>query len=192
MHTIEPYYNWRDHYESSEDPLSPFFEKEYSEFLFSEKIYDHFIHPQWDNIGSSTLFLKVLFADYDEGFVIMELMGEWNDTLHNDIMIFKRNIVEHMMLQGINKFILIGENVLNFHASDDCYYEEWFEEVEDEEGWIAMLNFRQHVMEELQEANVDSYLVLGGQLNELGWRTYSPKGLCQLVENCVTKRLGIA
>jgi len=31
---------------------------------------------------------------------------------------------------GDIQFILIGENVLNFHSSDDCYYEEWFQDVE--------------------------------------------------------------
>ena len=38
----------------------------------------------------------------------------------------KRNILETFMANGIQKFILLGENVLNFHGSDDCYYEEWF------------------------------------------------------------------
>ena len=51
-----------------------------------------------------------------------------------------------LMSEGIERFILIGENVLNFHASDDCYYEEWFDEVTDADGWIALLNFRQHVV----------------------------------------------
>lgn len=49
----------------------------------------------------------------------------------------------------MNKFILIGENVLNYHSSDDCYYQEWFEEVED--GWIILLNFREHVLNEFKK-----------------------------------------
>ena len=61
------------------------------------------IHPQWDNLGSTTLYMKVLFADYDEGYAIIELIGEWNDLLHNDVMLLKRNIVEHMMAQGITQ-----------------------------------------------------------------------------------------
>lgn len=191
MHTIEPYYNWQDFYESSEDPFSPFYEREYDQFTYSQKIYNYLIHPQWDNIGSPTLFIKILFADYDEGVVIMELIGEWNDTLHNDIMTLKREIVDHLMLQGISKFILIGENVLNFHPSDDCYYEEWFEEVEDRDGWIAMLNFRDHVMQEFEATNVDSYLVSGGRLQELAWRTLSPRHLHVVVGDLVEKRLGI-
>jgi hypothetical protein len=57
---------------------------------------------------------------------------------------FKRNVIDHLIGQGINQFILIGENILNFHGStDDDYYAEWFEEVED--GWIAACNFRDFI-----------------------------------------------
>ena len=48
---------------------------------------------------------------------------------------------------GIQKFIFIGENVLNFHSSDDCYYEECVEDLED--GWIALVNFHEHVEAEM-------------------------------------------
>ena len=57
MHTIEPYYNWRDYYIASEYENSPFYNSNYDEFKFSQKVYNYFIHPQWDNIESSTLFL---------------------------------------------------------------------------------------------------------------------------------------
>lgn len=157
---------------------------------FSERIYDHYIHPQWDNIGSATLFVKVIFCDYEEGFSVIELIGEWNDCLYNDIMTLKRNLIEVMFDRGINRFILIGENVLNFHSSDDCYYEEWFEEVDDHDGWIALLNFRDHVLHDFQEANIDSYFVLGGKLNDLKWRSYSPTQLYRKVSEQVMKRLG--
>ncbi|WP_306640139.1 hypothetical protein [Sanyastnella coralliicola] len=190
VHNIEPYYNWRNLYISSEDPSSPFFQKEYSELYYSDKIYDHYIHPQWDSFGSQTLFLKVIFAEYSEGYAIIEMIGEWNDCLYNDIMLLKRNLIEGMMDSGISKFIILGENVLNFHPSDDLYYEEWFEEVEDQEGWIALLNFRDHVLEDFQEANVDSYFVLGGKLNELKWRTQMPMQLFSQVNDQVMKRLG--
>jgi len=189
MHTLEPYYNWRGFYISSEDPNSPFFNREYSEFEFSDRIYDHFIHPQWDNFGSQTLFIKVIYANYEDGFVIMEFLGEWNDLLYNDIMFLKREIVESMMHFGITKFILIGENVLNFHSSDDSYYEEWFDESNDADGWIALLNFRDHVLEDMQRANIDSYFVLGGKLNQINWRTMFPEQLFESVENQVMRRL---
>lgn len=191
MHTLEPYYNWRGFYIASEDPYSPFFEREYSEFEFSQKIYDYYIHPQWDNFGSQTLFMKILYVSYEDGFAIFELMGEWNDLLYNDIMFLKREIAETLMSQGIQKFILIGENVLNFHSGDDSYYQEWFEEVNDEDGWIALLNFRDHVLQDFESANIDSYFVLGGKLNELSWRTMNPDQLFQTVEKQVAKRLGV-
>ena len=190
MHDIEPFWNWRHKYVAEEDDRSPFFGEEHSELFFNNAVYDHVIHPQWDSIGSTTLYLKVIHADYDDGYAIMELIGEWNDLLHNDVMILKRNIIEHMMAQGIHKFILIGENVLNFHSSDEEYYNEWFEEVSDTDGWIALLNFRPHVLEDLQAANIDQYFLLGGKLNALQWRTYEPETLFEQVEGLVIKRLG--
>jgi len=190
MHTIEPYYNWRQHYIASEDPRSPFFGREYSEIWYTDQIYNHYIHPQWDNIGSPTLFIKLLYTDYDEGYAIIELMGEWNDCIHNDIMFLKRDVIEPLMSEGVNRFILIGENVLNFHESDECYYEEWFDEVEEENGWIAMLNFRAHVMESMEYANIDSYFVLGGQLNHVAWRTHNPAQVYDRIHKVVQNRLG--
>lgn len=187
MHEIEPYYNWRDYYISSEDELSPFYKREYSEFEFTDKVYNYVIHPQWDNIGSPTLFIKILYSDYNEGYTIIELIGEWNDAIHNDIMVLKRDIIEPLLYEGIDKFILIGENVLNFHYSDDCYYEEWFEELED--GYIALVNFHEHVLKEFKEIHLDQYFVVGGKLEDISWRTYSPMQFYSKVNNYVAKRL---
>ncbi len=188
MQDIEPFYNWRHIYIASEDDQSPFYGREYSEFEYTNVIYNYLIHPQWDDIDSPTLYIKILCVDYDQNFTIIELIGEWNDAINNDIMLLKRDIIELIMQYGVNKFILIGENVLNFHASDDCYYEEWFDEIED--GWIAFLNFRKHVLEEFQKANIDYYIVSGGQLNDIGWRTSTPSQLFEKVEQLVQKRIG--
>lgn len=187
MHTIEPHWNWRNLYTAEEDERSPFFGREYSETTYTDVIYDHYIHPQWDNIGSATLFLKILYADYEDNFAIIEMIGEWNDTLHNDIMTLKRDIIDHLIGEGINKFILIGENVLNFHSSDDCYYEEWFEDVED--GWIALLNFREHVLADFSDVGIDAYFIYGGILNDFPWASYRPLQLFQKVEQAINKRL---
>ena len=188
MHLVEPFYDWRNYYISSEDTSSLFFGREYSEFEFENSIYNFYIHPQWDSIGSSTLFLKILFVEYNEGYTIIELIGEWNDAIENDIMTIKREIIEPMIELGINKYILIGENVLNFHYSDDCYYEEWFDEIED--GWIATINFHDHVTSEFQKINIDNYFVMGGELEEIEWRTYSPFQLFNKINNLVNKRIG--
>jgi hypothetical protein len=191
MHEIEPYYNWRTYYVASQDERSPFYEREYSEFEFTNKLYDYLIHPQWDDIGSQTLFIKILMADYNTGYAIIELLGEWNDCINNDIMFLKRDIADVLIDNGINKFILIGENVLNFHASDDCYYEEWFEDVQENDGWIAIMNFRDHLIEDFEKANIDNYFLTGGSLSEISWRTKKPEQLFQLVEQYVQKRLSV-
>ncbi len=191
MHTIEPHYNWRNLYIASEDERSPFFGKAYSEFEFTQVIYDHVIHPQWDYFGTPSLYLKVLFADYDEGFAVIELLGEWNDCINNDIMFLKREVMEPLMENGVNKFILVGENVLNFHASDECYYEEWSEELDD--GWIYMLNFREHVLNEFCQNSIDKYFTNLETNYEMHWRTFRPMQLFQKIELSISEsdRTGI-
>jgi hypothetical protein len=138
-------------------------------------------------MGSETLFLKILFVDYESRSAIIEFIGEWNDAIGNDIMVLKRDVVDVLINQGIDKFILIGENVLNFHYSDDCYYEEWFDEVED--GWIALVNFHDHVSKELSRINIDQYLVMGGELDDLEWRTFHPIQFVDRVTSIVRNRI---
>jgi len=187
VHTIEPYYSWRDYYIVAEDNNSPYFGKEYSEFLFSEKIYNYFIHPQWDGFGSDTLYLKILFVDYKIGCMIIELIGEWNDCIDNDILFFKQNIIDHFIKHQIYKFILIGENVLNFHASDDCYYEEWYNDIKEEDGWVACVNFREHIVSEMRETNLHHYVNIGEYTS---WRTLKPIDFCLVIENLLQRQLG--
>lgn len=188
MQDIEPYYAWRHLYVAAEDELSPFYGREYSEFEYSNTVYNYFIHPQWDDFGSSTLYIKVLYADYEQSYAILEFIGEWNDAINNDIMMLKRDLVDDMISNGIRKFILIGENVLNFHASDDCYYQEWFEDVED--GWIVAVNFREHVLAEMSKNNIDFYMIYGGELDALRWRSFNPVQLYAKVEDVVRHRIG--
>lgn len=187
MHEIEPFYNWIDIYQAAEDERSPFYGRKYNEIYFENKIYNYLIHPQWDDIGSETLFIKIIYCDYHFGFCVIELFGEWNDAVNNDIMYLKRDVADVLISNGINKFILIGDNVLNFHSSDDCYYEEWFDDVDS--GWVCLLNFREHVMQELQDAGIDYYLLMGGKLQLVSWRTYQPQQLYNLVNGFVQKRL---
>ncbi len=187
MHEIEPYYKWRDDYVAAEDERSPFYETEYNEFHYDKQIYNYLLHPQWDYFGSNTLYLKILYTDYDRQYAIIEFIGEWNDAIDNDIMTLKREILEPIIQEGIDKFILIGENVLNFHSSDDCYYEEWFQELE--EGWIAGINFNEHVIEEFKSGNLDYYINFGGELDDLNWRALKPLQFFKKVEEQLTKRL---
>ncbi len=187
MQDIEPHYNWRGLYIASEDERSPLYGYFNSEVYYTDSIYDFVIHPQWDNIGSETLFIKVLYADYIDGYAIIELFGEWNDVIQNDIMTFKHEVIDMMIDQGIDKFVLIAENVLNFHADITDYYDEWMEEIPD--GWIAFLNAREHVIRELSDYGIDSYFLLGGKLNDISWRTKAPQKLWKNVNEVAMRRL---
>lgn len=188
MQDIEPFYNWEKYYVVEEDPLSPFYGLTYDLTKYTTAIYGYYIHPKWDFIGSETFYVKVLYTNYDLNFTIIELFGEWNDALHNDIMYFKRNVIEVMIKNGINQFILIGENVMNFHGSDDCYYEEWFEDVE--QGWIAAINFQYFVEDQWKKFRIDSYINYGGTLNIDDWRTMTPLKVYETVKGLITRRIG--
>jgi len=189
LHDIEPYFSWLKYYDSSQDQHSPFYGKEYNYDLYQDSIYNYYIDPAWDYIGSETLYIKLLFVDYHVGFAVIEFIGEWNDAISNDIMYLKRNIVDHLTNNGINKFILLGENVYNFHGSDDCYYEEWFEDIED--GWIAAINFRDFIVEEWKHFDIDSYINLGGGLEINNWRTMSPLAFFEKVDSVIRRRIDL-
>lgn len=190
MHEIEPYYAWLDDYDASKDKRSPFFGREYNELHFTNRIYNYYIHPQWDFFGSSTLYCKILYADYENQFVIIELIGEWNDAVHNDIMEMKRGLIDPLINNGIRKFVLIGENVLNFHASDELYYEEWYDDVKEDGGWIAVLNFREHLIEEMRKFKIHYYLNMGDDFNNIPWRKFKPLDILKLIEGLQIKSIG--
>ena len=185
MHELEPFYKWEGLYSASEDERSPFFGQTYDEYDLS--LYNHVIHPAWEFFGSETLYGKVLYADYHRGFSIIELLGEWNDTLHNDIMHLKRNLIDHQLSEGICRFLLIGENVLNFHGLEDDYYQEWYEECG--EGWIVAMGFRDFIHREWNKYSLDSFFNWGGNLEISEWRTLSPLRLMEMAETEMRRRL---
>lgn len=189
MHHLEPYYGWSDLYRAENDPKSPFYGREYSEFEYTNQIYNYAIHPQWDSFGSPTLLLKILYVNYAKRFTIIELLGEWNDTLNNDVMLLKRDVIDEFIANGISRFILIGENVLDFHASDESYYEEWFEDIFDNNGWIALVGFRPHVLNEMTRAGLDQYLAYTQELSVIDWRTYQPAQLGIKIDALFNKRI---
>lgn len=186
MHEIEPFYNWRHIYVSEEDVRSPFHGRAYSEFEFSQTVYNYYIHPQWDEFGSRTLYLKVLMADYEEGYAIIEMIGEWNDAIEGDMMTLKRDVLEKFMYEGIHKFILIAENVLNFHSGDVDYYEELYEEISDENGWVVCLNMPEQTQYDFRKARLNRYI----ELVELdNWRVYKPFHLFKKIDGEQLSRL---
>jgi hypothetical protein len=189
MHDIEPHHLWRDKYIASEDERSPHFGRIYDEFRFTNRVYNYYIHPQWDEFGSQTLYGKIIYADYDEGVAILELIGEWNDCLTNDILFLKQNLVDALIRQGISRYLIMMDNVLNFHGSDDCYYEEWFEDIVDERGYICLLNLLPHVLEEMRDTGIHHYVQMSEHLQIPNWRSFEPKGLIRQVEMLFSEQI---
>ncbi len=179
MHLIEPFYLWRDIYISENDPNALNYRKEYSEFHFTNRVYNYLLHPQWDNFGSETLFYKQLYVNYDEHFCIIEFMGEWNDCINNDVMQLKAELIDDLIDCGISNFILIFDNVLNFHADEDDYYAEWLSEID---GNIFIVNGLPHILDELNNHHLYSVLSYGGRLNDLNWRPLKPDQVLEYVE----------
>ena len=191
MHNIEPHWKWREIYLAENDELSPFFGRTYSEFEFTERIYNYVIHPQWDYFGSETLYLKLLYVNYNKHTAIIEFIGEWNDSLGNDIMFLKRDFIDVLIANGIYKFVLIGENILEFFADDNDYYEEWHQDIVEENGWIIALNFREHIMEEIQQSNLHHYIYFYNEDEDeqFNWRKFKPHHLINFLEENKTKLL---
>ena len=177
MQDIEPYFKWRDFYIAEEDQQSPFFERKYNEFAYDKHVYNFFIHPQWDDIGSETLYVKILFVDYEKNYAIIECIGEWNDAITNDIMLLKREVFEPLVAEEIMKIIVIGENVLNFHGGGDDYYAELSEDVES--GFVAFVNFPDHVVREFKMERINNYIFF---YDEINWRNRRPIQVLKEVE----------
>ena len=171
MHDLEPYGRWLYLYDQSQDRLSNFYGQETPEMGY-HLLYDHVIHPDWRSMGSDTLYFKILYVDDSLGFSVIELIGEWNDLIGNDIMWLKRELIDPLLARGIDKYILMGENVLNYHGDEDSYYQEWAEE--SAEGWVIGIGFREHILDEWARLGFSRYFLFGEDWNDPMWRTRHP------------------
>ena len=80
----------------------------YSEFEFTNKVYNFLLHPQWDHFGSQTLFLKILYVDYSDRVAVIEMILFFNDAIENDIIqIYQNEVIDTLIDLEINKFIII-------------------------------------------------------------------------------------
>ena len=52
-----------------------------------------------------------------------------------------------------------------------------------------MINFHDHVIREFERINIDHYFVMGGELEDIEWRTYLPAQFFQKVNALVQRRL---
>ncbi|MBK7433938.1 MAG: hypothetical protein IPI66_08570 [Chitinophagaceae bacterium] len=186
MQDIEPFYNWRHLYAAEEDEQSPFYGRTYSEFEFSQTVYNYYIHPQWDDFGSRTLYMKILFIDYEQSYAIIELLGEWNDAIENDIMTLRRDVTDILYAKGVTQFILVAENVLNFHSSNDDYYQEWQEQLSDDDGWVAIIGMPEQSQYDFKRARLTRYAAL---VDLPQWRTLKPEMIYQEIGRLFSRRL---
>jgi len=171
MHDLEPFGGWRYLYDQDQDRLSPLYGQGLTEMGY-HLLYDHVIHPNWDSMGSETLYVKILYIDDHLGFAVIEMIGEWNDAIGNDIMWLKRELIDPVLKRGIQKFILLGNNVLNYYGDEDAYYEEWSED--SPEGWVIGMGFRSHITEEWERLGLSRYMHFGEDWTDDMWRTRHP------------------
>lgn len=185
MHHIEPFYGWLDLYSDENDPLSPFHGEEHSEFWYNRQVYDYLAHPYWDTIGSEGLLVKILYCDYDTGYAVIELFGVWNDLIQNDFRLLVDNCLEWLRSNGVSRFILITENVLNIYVEADDYYQAFQDDLE--EGWMALVGLREHVMAELEKYQIGRFFFWSPILQELKWRKSKPHLLLAIVEESMRR-----
>ena len=186
MHYLEPFFNWRHIYNSEEDIQNPFYGVVHSEFEFSQTVYNYYIHPQWDDFGSNTLYLRIIYIDYELHVATIEMIGEWNDAIENDIMQLKREVIDKLGQLNITKYILIVENILNFHSGDKDYYEEWYEEVSDNNGWIVAINMPEQSQYDFKKRKLNYFIEL---MDLPEWRTFKPHHLYKKIDDMLMKRL---
>jgi hypothetical protein len=177
---IEPFFGWLELYHHKMDPNSPFHEIDHNLFYFDRSINQIPAHPLWDDFGSESLLTKILFADYEQGYAILELFGEWNDLYENDFKLFSENCLTYLIDAGIDKFILICENVFHSYLEGDDYYQALAEEMED--GWLCALRLRKEVKDEMEQYGISPYFYWNVQLDEIPWRTLKPFQLYALIQ----------
>ena len=83
-------------------------------------------------------------------------MNSWEVTLERE--------------NGINKTVIV----------DDCYYEDW--KMDCEFGWIAFINFREHITEEMKNLSLNHFIYMIDALSDLNWRIYTPMNLFNLIQ----------
>ncbi|MCI4670850.1 MAG: hypothetical protein MRZ79_22130 [Bacteroidia bacterium] len=181
LHDIEPFYGWLAMYNHEMDEKSPFHDVEHNMFYYDRSINNIPAHPLWDDFGSESLLVKIQYADYQEGYAILEFFGEWNDLYDNDFKLLSENVLSFLVDFGINKFIFIVENVFHAYFDADDYYQAMEEAIED--GWICLLKSREEVREDMEQYGIDQYFYFNPKLDQLNWRKLKPYQIYGLVSN---------
>ncbi len=187
FHNTEPFYGWLPWYDPEEDENSPFYGEKEEQDAPGPYLYNFPANPFWDDFGSESLLVKILFVSYEEGFAIIELFGEWNDLHLNDFKMLAENVLTVMIDSGIQKFIFICENVFNVYYGDDDYYDALSEELE--EGWLCVIRCRPQMIEELDRYGIDRYLFRSALLDDVLWRKLKPYELFKIADELINRLL---
>ena len=75
---------------------------------------------------------------------------------------------------------------MNFHSSDKEYYQEWYEELSDENGWAVILNMPAATQHDFKKKKLQYYIEL---MELIDWRVYKPYHLFKKIDEELTKRL---
>lgn len=182
---VEPYAGWLLFYDPSTDERAPLPAGPEGD-LPSRYIYTFAANPLWDSIDSESLLVKILYLHYQEGYAVVELLGEWNDLFENDFRLLCERLINPLMEEGVNRFVFICENVFNVYIDATDYYEDLQDRLADEAGWICLLKARPNVQEGLAASQLDRYLLWDDQLDHLRWRKLKPwdlfAAICHRVE----------
>jgi hypothetical protein len=81
---------------------------------------------------------------------------------------------------------LIYENVLNFHSSDKEYYQEWYDDVSDDNGWMVALNMPAQTQQDFKQKKLHYYIELM-EINN--WRNFKPGHLFEKINFELSNRL---
>jgi hypothetical protein len=101
-------------------------------------------------------------------------------------MLLKRYVLEPFESESIHKFILIAENVLNFHSDGTDYYDELSQELRESGGWVVCLNMPYQSEIEFKQAGNHHFIEL---YNIPEWRSYRPFHLLRKVESLIGPHL---
>jgi hypothetical protein len=185
----EPFYGWLHLYNHEMDERSPFHGVEHNLFYFDRFVHDIPAHPLWDSIESESLLVKILYADYAEGYAIVELFGEWNDLFENDFRLLYENCLCFLTGEGVDKFIFICENVFYIYLQEDDYYQAFIDDISD--GWACLLRARPHVIEEVEKYGMGRFFYWSPALSNVEWRKLKPDMLCEYVEEQMRRTLAV-
>ena len=100
-------------------------------------------------------------------------------------MYLKKEIVEKLNKHYIYKFVVFCDNVLNYHGDEDCYYEEWWDDIKDDRGWVCLVNTFDHVSSEMSKYRLHYYINYGPLFNDMNWRTQKPAYLVDILERTI-------